>query len=181
MAVDVSGLSCAEIIEKYAAVVQNAEVCGCDKDCATVLVCETFCCNCHVYVNPGSDAYPYIAALKEAFEKNGVQAAPLPALRLPRAEATRMPRRRHRRRRHPVRESLSELESTTLRARDYLHTCGSIGRSVVYASTNASVTSVDAVHVPAETLTFASLGAVGPASAVGEKMFPLPGKSLGGG
>ncbi len=55
--------SCASVAERYAATVREAEACTAGSACTT-LVCETLCCACQVYVNPGTPAAHRLADLR---------------------------------------------------------------------------------------------------------------------
>jgi hypothetical protein len=44
---------CGALDEAFALAVHNAQTCNSDGDCS-LLVCETLCCNCRVYVNPSA-------------------------------------------------------------------------------------------------------------------------------
>ena len=68
--VDVHTLSCDELSSKYAEAVLGAQSCGCALDCS-VQVCDTFCCNCKSFVNPGSDAYAALTSLQKEFTARG--------------------------------------------------------------------------------------------------------------
>jgi hypothetical protein len=59
---DATKLTCQDLIDQYALAIVAAEACGCDKDCSVAL-CETVCCNCQKYVNPGDDNYPKAQAI----------------------------------------------------------------------------------------------------------------------
>ena len=65
---DASGLSCSELQAKYPNAVNEAKSCGCTADCSQTL-CDTLCCNCSSFVNPGTDAYVRAKAMAAEWKK----------------------------------------------------------------------------------------------------------------
>lgn len=66
--VDVSTVSCDQLLAAYPGAVNRARACGCEKDCS-VKVCDTLCCNCEVFVSPANDDFALVKAIAEEWKK----------------------------------------------------------------------------------------------------------------
>jgi hypothetical protein len=62
--------TCRALAESYAQQVQEAQACMAAGDCGAV-VCETLCCNCEVYVNARSAAFPMLERLRTRWQAAG--------------------------------------------------------------------------------------------------------------
>lgn len=80
---DVSSSPCAELAERYAAVVREGQACVGPQGCTT-LVCETLCCACEVFVSPTPERMRQIDELR-------VRAATLGCTSMLRCPTTRCP------------------------------------------------------------------------------------------
>jgi hypothetical protein len=65
--------ACMALADEYASAVRGAQVCSSRGDCSA-LVCETLCCNCHVYVNPAASSAAMLDSLTSRWHTAGCDA-----------------------------------------------------------------------------------------------------------
>jgi hypothetical protein len=64
--IDATGSACAELDDRYAALVRLGQSCASASDCNET-VCETLCCTCEIYVNGSAVSMGQLAALRQSW------------------------------------------------------------------------------------------------------------------